>query len=170
LQTYGDVQSEAGATNIVCRMQPNPKTDKPIDLTLAVHVTPGDTYEWSQVLLARASFRGTLEFLTAAWERALGYGRQEISGKSLSKLLRSGRPAAVVAAILDERNPDPVDLTLRCRSGAAKRFRLHRRVDDYLREVFIVAEERKSSLVLDPPPAGDGEFAQASRPPMRFTR
>ena len=35
-------------------MQTNSKTDKPIDLTLAVHVIPGDTYEWSQVLLARA--------------------------------------------------------------------------------------------------------------------
>jgi hypothetical protein len=87
-------------------MQTNSKTDKPIDLTLAVHVIPGDTYEWSQVLLARASFRGTLEFLTAAWEWALGYGRHEINGKTLGKLMRSRRPAAAVAAILDERNAD----------------------------------------------------------------
>lgn len=108
---------------------------------LAVHVTAGDTYEWSEVLLAKASHRGKFELLTAAWERTLGYARHEISGKTLGKLMHAGRPAAVVAAILDEDNPDPVHLTLRCRSGAAKRFKLHRRFDDYLREVFIVAEE-----------------------------
>ena len=121
----------------------------PADLTLAVHVTPGDTYEWSQVLLAKANFRGTLELLTAAWEKALGYGRQEITGKTLGKLMRSRRPAAVVAAILDEGSSDPVDLTLRCKGGEAKRFRLHRRFDGYLREVFIVAEHLRSSVVLD---------------------
>ena len=132
-------------------MQTNSKTDKPIDLTLAVHVIPGDTYEWSgpRFCSHRASFRGTLEFLTAAWERALGYGRHEINGKTLGKLMRSRRPAAAVAAILDERNADPVDLTLRCRSGAAKRFRLHRRIDDYLGEVFIVAKETHSAIAHD---------------------
>jgi hypothetical protein len=142
---------------------------RPTDFTLAVHVTPGDTYEWSQVLLAKATFHGTLELLTAAWERALGYGREEIAGKTLGKLLRSGRPAAVVAAILDKRNADPVDLTLRCRGGAAKRFRLHRRVDDYVREVFIVAEERHAALVLDAQAAED-DPVQRLRPPMRLTR
>ena len=147
-------------------MQTNPK---PTDFTLAVHVTPGDTYEWSQVLLAKATFHGTLELLTAAWERTLGYGRQEITGKTLSKLLRSGRPAAVVAAILDERNADPVDLTLRCRGGEAKRFRLHRRFDGYLREVFIVAEHLRSSVVLDAQAAQD-DPARRLRPPMRLTR
>jgi hypothetical protein len=142
---------------------------RPTDFTLAVHVTPGDTYEWSQVLLAKATFHGTLELLTSAWERALGYGREEIAGKTLGKLLRSGRPAAVVAAILDKRNADPVDLTLRCRDGAAKRFRLHRRVDDYVREVFIVAEERHAALVLDAQAAED-DPVQRLRPPMRLTR
>jgi len=116
--------------------------------------------EWSQVLLAKANLHGKLELLTAAWETVLGYGRQEITGKTLGKLMCSSRPAAVVAAILDERNPDPVDLTLRCRDGEAKRFRLHRRVDDYLGEMFIVAEERHSSVAP----------AQPSRPPMRLTR
>jgi hypothetical protein len=150
-------------------MQTNSNTRKPTDFTLAVHVTPGDTYEWSQVLLAKATFHGTLDLLTAAWERALGYGRQEITGKTLGKLLRSGRPAAVVAAILDERTDDPVNLTLRCKDGAAKRFRLHRRVDDYLREVFIVAEETHSSVVHEARGADD-ELVQPLRPPMRLTR
>jgi hypothetical protein len=141
----------------------------PTDLILAVLVTPGDTYEWSQVLLARARFDGTLELLTAAWEQALGYARQEFTGKTLGNLMRSARPAAVVAAILDENSAAPVDLTLSCRSGAAKRFRLHRRVDDYLREVFIVAEERPSSLALEERAAQD-DSSSTTRPPMRLTR
>jgi hypothetical protein len=162
---YVGVQIDSWRSEYGSGMQMN---SKPTDLTLAVHVTPGDTYEWSQVLLAKATFHGTLELLTAAWERALGYGRQEITGKTLGKLLRSGRPAAVVAAILDERNTDPVDLTLRCRSGAAKRFRLHRRVDDYLREVFIVAEETHSAVAHEE--RADDELVQPLRPPMRLTR
>jgi hypothetical protein len=150
-------------------MQTNSTTGKPTDFTLAVHVTPGDTYEWSKVLLARASFNGTLELLTAAWERVLGYGRHEFAGKTLGKLMRSGQPGAAVAAILDERNADPVDLTLRCRDGAAKRFRLHRRLDAYAHKVFIVAEETYSSVVHEAR-AADDELAQPLRPPMRLTR
>jgi hypothetical protein len=122
------------------------KDEIPVDLKLAVRITPGDTYEWSKVLLARAKFDGTMELLTAAWERMLGYGRDEFARHTLGNLMRAAKPAAVVAAILDERHCDPVDLTLRCRSGEAKRFRLHRRLDDYVRQVFIVAEPRPSSV------------------------
>jgi hypothetical protein len=141
----------------------------PADLTLAMHVTAGDTYEWSKVLLARAKFDGTMELLTAAWENTLGYGRQELAGKTLGKLMRSARPAAVVAAILDERHCDPVDLTLRCRSGAAKRFTLHRRVDEYLRQVFIVAEQRPSSVVHEALGVEDA-IVLRRRPPVRLPR
>jgi PAS domain-containing protein len=95
--------------------------------------------------LAKATLQGTLELLTAAWERSLGYGREEITGKRLSTLLLSAGPAAVVAAILDERSADPVELTLRCRDGDTKQFRLHRRFDDYSPAVFIVAEERHAA-------------------------
>jgi len=150
-------------------MQTNSKTGKPTDFTLAVHVTPGDTYEWSKVMLARASVDGTMELLTAAWERVLGYGRQEFAGKTLGKLMRSGRPATVVAAILDPQNMDPVELTLHCRDGGAKRFSLHRRFDAYVHEVFIVAEETHSAVALDAPATND-ELAQPLRPPMRLTR
>lgn len=128
-------------------MQTRSNIPQPADLTLAVHATPGLTYEWSQVLLAKATLHGRLELLTAAWGRALGYGREEITGKRLSTLMPSGGPADVVAAILDERNAGPVDLTLRCRDGDIKRFRLHRRIDDYSPEVFIVAEERHAPLL-----------------------
>jgi PAS domain-containing protein len=125
----------------------------PADLTLAVRASPGETYAWSQLLLARATFDGTLELLTAAWERVLGYRPEEFKGKTLWQLMGSNESAGTgaVAAILDEHNMDPINLTVRCRDGSAKRFRLHRRFDEYLRAVFIVAEETHASAVLDPP-------------------
>jgi hypothetical protein len=115
----------------------------PSDFTLAHHVTAGETYEWSTVLLAKAHFDGTLEFLTAAWERVLGYGRHEFNGKTLCHLMDYNKKAAAraVAAILDEDSMAPVDLTLRCRGGKSRSFKLHRRLDAYSRSVFIVAEE-----------------------------
>jgi PAS domain S-box-containing protein len=113
----------------------------PHDFTLAVHVNPGDTYEWSTVLLARASFNGTFELLTAAWERLLGYGREEFVGKTLGKLMNSRKPAATVAAILNRKNMDPVEVTMRCRDGKRRQLRLHRRFDEYGDKMFIVAEE-----------------------------
>lgn len=122
-----------------------------MDFTLAVHVSPGDTYARSNVLLARADIDGTLELLTAAWERVLGYGRDEFKGKTLRQIIWSSKTAAAdtVAAILDERNMDPVDLTVRCRGGEAKCFRLHRRLDAYAHKMFIVAEETPPSRSSD---------------------
>src|SRR2546423_5503254 len=86
----------------------------PQDLQLCVAVSPGDTYEWSKVLLARARLDGTLELLTAAWERLLGYGRREFTCKTLGELMGSSKPAATaaVAAILDQKNSDPVEVEL----------------------------------------------------------
>jgi hypothetical protein len=131
-------------------MQNISRTNLPTDLALVVRVTPADTYEWSNVLLARARFTGTLELLTSAWERMLGYGRHEFDGKTLGALLRSDRPEAIVAAILDERGLEPVNVTLACRNGETKRFRLHRRFDDYRSEMFIVAEERHAAVTQEP--------------------
>jgi PAS domain S-box-containing protein len=138
-------QIAACPANYLCRMNATAKTkssEQPRDFTLAVQVS-ADTYEWSKVLLARAHSNGKLELLTAAWEMVLGYGRRELVGKTLSQLMGSTNTesADVVLAILDERNTDPVELTLRSRSGEAKRLRLHRRLDAYANKVFIVAEE-----------------------------
>ena len=114
----------------------------PADFTLAVRVGTGNLYEWSDVPLARASRDGLFELLTAGWEKVLGYGRDEFSGKTLRQLMPPGEaPAGTVAAILDHRNMEPVDLTLRCRNGKPKRLRLHRRFDEYGDKMFIVAEE-----------------------------
>jgi hypothetical protein len=119
----------------------------PIDLTMAVHVNPGDTYEWSKVLLARASFNGRFELLTAAWERLLGYGRQEFTAKTLGGLMKSDQAAATVAAILDHENMEPVDLTVCCRNGKRKSLRLHRRFDEYAGKMFILAEETQEAAL-----------------------
>jgi PAS domain S-box-containing protein len=117
---------------------------RPLDFALALAVNPRDVHEWSKVLLARASFDGRLELLTVAWSRALGYGRQELQGKTLSQLMWSNKAAAAdaVAAILEEHTMEPVDVTVRCRDGAAKHLRLHRRHDVLAQKMFITAEER----------------------------
>ena len=134
----------------------------PVDLALVVIGNPGDTYELSKVLLARVDPDGTLELLTAAWEKALGYARREFAGKTLRQLMHASiaATAAIVAAILDERNMDPIDLTLRTRDGAAKRLTLHRRYDAYTRKMFIVAEETS---------AGGGSYLRGN-PAVRADR
>ena len=102
-----------------------------------------DSYELSKVLLATADFDGTLQLQTSGWERALGYGREELKGKTLADLLWSDRRGAArtVAAILDPLSADPVELRVRCRSGLKKGLTLHRRYDQQERMVYIVAEE-----------------------------
>ena len=107
----------------------------------------GDTYEWSKIMLASA-YDGTLELLTAAWATTLGYGREELKHKTLGQLMGSGVPAttAMVASILDERNAEPLKLTLRCRNGCNKSFDLHRRHDRHGHTVYLMAEEISTAL------------------------
>src|SRR5688572_5079343 len=97
----------------------------------------------SRVLLATADFDGKLQLLTSAWERVLGYGREELKGKTLLHLMWSDRraTAAAVAAILDRLNLRAVDLRVRCRNGRGKRLRLNRLYDKREHLMQIVAEE-----------------------------
>lgn len=121
----------------------NATSSGPSDFTLAFHHTLSDSYELSKVLLATADFDGTLQLLTSGWERVLGYGREELKGKTLGTLMGSDwrGAAAVTAAILDRLNMRPVGLTMRCRNGVRKCFRLHRRYDKDERMMYLVAEE-----------------------------
>jgi PAS domain S-box-containing protein len=121
------------------------------DVKLSVVIHPQDGYEWSGVLLAKANFDGTLELLTRGWERLLGYGRRELDGKALRALMAAEREGdglitAAVAAIFDEHSTASVELTLRCRSGARKWLRLHRRLDTANGTVYIVGEEVASAM------------------------
>ena len=103
----------------------------------------GHTYEWSNILLAKVRYSGTFELMTVAWERLLGYARHEFEGKTLRQIMGLNElvPITAIAAILDERNPGPVDLKLYCRNGKLKNLRLHRRFDRDERAVYILAEE-----------------------------
>ena len=113
-----------------------------------LHQSHADSYELSNVLLARAGFDGTLELMTSGWERALGYARQEFDGRTLLQLMWSNRRSAeaAVAAILDKRDMAPVEVRVRCRDGLAKGFRLHRHYDRLERLMYIVAEELAAEL------------------------
>lgn len=113
------------------------------DLRVILGESFSDNYELSQVLLAAAGFDGALQLLTPGWERALGYGREELRGKTLTDLM-GGDPrgaAAAAAAILDTRGPAPVEMRMRHRDGRSKPFRLHRRYDGDEHMMYIVAEE-----------------------------
>jgi PAS domain S-box-containing protein len=116
---------------------------RPIDLRLVLHDNLSDSYELSKVLLAKADLDGTLQLLTSAWERLLGYGREELKGKTLLHFMwsNSRSAAAAAAALLDERNMRPVRLRLRCRNGRGKSLTLHRLYDSHEHMMYIVAEE-----------------------------
>ena len=115
----------------------------PLDFRLVFHHSLSDSYEFSKVLLASADFEGKLQLLTSGWERVLGYSRDELGGKTLRHLMWSDGPsvAAAVAAILDKLTQEPVNLTLRCRDGLGKRFRLHRHYDPHEELMYILADE-----------------------------
>jgi PAS domain-containing protein len=123
------------------------------EVKLSVVIRPQDGYEWSGILLAKANVDRTFELRTRAWERLLGYRRGELDGKPLRDLVAADREAdsliaTAVAAIFDEHSAASVELTLRCRNGARKLLRLHRRLDAASGTVYIVGEEVPSSTSL----------------------
>ena len=129
-----------------------------IDFRLVLHDNLSDSYEWSRVMLAKADWDGSLQLLTSAWERLLGYGREELQGKTLLQLMWFNRrsAAAAVAAILDELNMEQVNLRLRCRDGQGKCLTLHRLYDRHEHVMYIVAEESPGRLA-------DGSLGHSER-------
>ncbi len=123
--------------------------DRPIDLRLVLHQNLSESYELSRVLLAKAGLDGTLELLTAAWEQVLGFGREELKGKTLSHLMWSNprSVATAVAAILDQLHMGPVDLRVRCRNGSGKGLTLHRLYDKQEGMMYIVAVESAGKAI-----------------------
>jgi PAS domain-containing protein len=118
------------------------------DLVLVLGVSPR-TSPQSGVMLARIRPGGIFELLTLAWARALGYAPDELSGKRVRDLVQLEKPATgeVVAALLDENDARPLDVTLRCKDERRKPFRLHRRFDPYEQAVFVLADERPAERV-----------------------
>jgi PAS domain-containing protein len=114
------------------------------DLILVLSASPGKTRRQSRVMLARVRRSGTFELLTAAaWAGALGYQPDELSGRSLRQLLQLEKGAAgkFVAALLDEEDIRPLEVTLRCKDERRKCFRLYRRFDPYMQAVYVLADE-----------------------------
>jgi len=114
------------------------------DLILVLSLSPGKMCRQSNVMLARIRSSGTFELLTAAaWADALGYLPDELSGKSLRQLLQLEKGAAgkFVAALLDDEDIRPLEVTLRCKDERRKCFRLYRQFDPYEQAVFVVADE-----------------------------
>lgn len=139
-----------------------PASRVPLDFRLVFRTSLSDSYEMSNVLLARARFDGTLQLLTSGWERALGYRRRELQGRTLSQLMWSDRRSAAiaVAAILDRIAPGlPVQLRVRCRDGRGKSFTLHRRYDSHDDTMYVVAEEAAASGAAS---AADGSERRAA--------
>ncbi len=94
--------------------------------------------------MARARPSGIFELLSAAaWARALGYALEELSGKSLCDLMPLDKLAAgeVVAALLDRKDVQSLDVTLRCKDQRRKLFRFHRRYDPYGDTIYVVVVE-----------------------------
>jgi PAS domain-containing protein len=114
------------------------------ELILVLSVSSGKACAQSGVMLARVRRSGKFELLAAAaWARALGYLPEELSGKALHELMQLEKRAAgeVVAALLDEEDVRPLEVTLRCKDGRRKCFRVYRRFDPYEQTVFVVADE-----------------------------
>ena len=114
------------------------------DLILVPCASPGITCETTEVMMARVQPSGIFELLSpAAWARGLGYALDELSGKSLSELMPVGKLAAgeVVAALLDHKDFQSLQVTLRCKDQRRKYFRFHRRFDPYLDATYVVADE-----------------------------
>lgn len=123
------------------------------DLMLVLCVNPGKACEESDVMMARVRPSGLFELLSAAaWARALGYAPDELSGKSLCELMPLEKPAAgcVVAALLDDEDAQPLEVTLRCKDERSKRFRFHRRFDSYQNTIYLVADELPEGRRLAP--------------------
>jgi PAS domain-containing protein len=115
----------------------------PLLADLVLCVSPGKTRLESRAMLARVRPSGRFELLTAAaWARVLGYVPAELSGKSLRELMpEQSRGAEVVAALLDESDAQPLEVTLRCKDERPKCFRFYRRFDPYEQAMFVFAED-----------------------------
>jgi len=116
----------------------------PRDLILVPCASPGKACETTEIMMARVQPSGIFELLSpAAWEHTLGYRLDELSGKYLGELMPIEKPDAheVVAALLDRKDVQSLQVTLRCKDERRKFFRFHRRFDPYGGAIYVVADE-----------------------------
>src|SRR5688572_2450431 len=112
------------------------------DMVVVLCVSPGKACTDSGVMMARVRPGGLFELLSVeAWARALGYAPDELSGKPLRELIEKPTAGRVVSALLDDKDAQPLDVTLRCKDEWRKSFRFHRRFDPYQDAMYVVADE-----------------------------
>ena len=109
----------------------------------AAHKKPVAFGNATTVLLGSVGADGKFKFLNPAWEKALGYGSDELRTLPLRELvpLEVLDAVAVVKRFLDAVNLGPMEVGLRCKDGTHKRFLWHRRFDAQLQRMFIAGEE-----------------------------
>jgi len=109
----------------------------------AAHAKAGSFGNSTTVLLGSVGADGKFKFLNPAWEKALGYGSEELRTLPLRELVPAEvlDAVAVVKQFLDAVNLGPMEFDLRCKDGTNKRFLWHRRFDPELQRMFIAGEE-----------------------------
>jgi len=121
------------------------------DLVLVLCLSPGKACTDSGVMMARVRPSGLFELLSVeAWARALGYAPDELSGKPLRELIEKPASGRFVSALLDDKDAQPLDVTLRCKDERRKSFRFHRRFDPYQDAMYVVADELPEGRRLAP--------------------
>jgi hypothetical protein len=97
----------------------------------------------SLVLLGSVGTDGTVRFLNQAWERYLADSPKKRPECLLRELIPLERAAAdvLVNQLLDPADRDPVEICLRDKNGARRRFLWHRRFDPQEKEMYVVGEE-----------------------------
>ena len=116
-------------------------------------------YLQSDLCLARLDPRGWFLLLSAAWESALGFPRDELNGRALLELLPPVHNPASEAAMRNILNPaeaDPLTLELRRKDGSLQQMRWYRRFDPYDASLFIVADATALKAPQYPAPSTPG--------------
>lgn len=116
-------------------------------------------YLQTGVCLARLDTRGRFVLLSAGWESALGFAREELHGRGLLELLPPADAYAGEAAlrrILDPVEADPLVLALRRKDGSLQPMRWYRRFDPYDATLFVVAESTALKAPQCPAPSSPG--------------
>jgi PAS domain-containing protein len=104
----------------------------------------GDSYRGeTSFLLGSVGTDGKVRFLSQSWERVLGHDPRETPSRPLCELVPLERAAAdkLVNRLIDSSNLDPVEICLRTKDGARKRFLWHRRFDPHEERMYIAGEE-----------------------------
>src|SRR5262245_13061236 len=97
----------------------------------------------TRVLFGNVGRDARIKSLNSAWEKVLGYGREELKTLRLYELMPMRPTAAIVVMkrILDTSTLGPIEFSLRCKDGTHKQFLWYRRYNPEARTMFISGRE-----------------------------